>query len=302
MSVRIGEIELLGLQRVHTEDTRALVPLRGPGQLGGQFQDLGREPVTIVLEGFLLGDDTGAALEQLREAQQGAKPLAFAADVIAGVEFTDVLILDFKVRQRAGYRGHYWFSLRVREYTEPPESPGRADAAVDDAVAADADAWANDTTDASAVLQDPASLPDKVADNPALLEQMSADELTGVLGDGAASIGGRQFGDVLASVGEADPNKLGGVLRGLQKKGSLAQFIEKLAAEGVKLKDRLSRVDLAGLAGLVMSITSGTGLVAEFKAVVTKAEAFGRELAALDPLGPFAALIEGAPGAAESDG
>lgn len=301
MSVRVGEIELIGLQSVRTEDTRALVPLRGPGQLGGLFQDLGREPVTIALEGFLLGDDTGAALEQLREAQQGAKPLAFAADVIAGVEFTDVLILDFKVRQLAGFRDRFWFYLRVREYTEPPESPGRADAAVDEAVAADADAWARDTTDASAVLQDPARLPSAVATNPALLEQLSADELSDALGEGADAISGKQLGDVLSSVGEADPRKLGGVLQGMQRKGSLARFIEKLAVEGVKLKQRLAGIDLADVAGLVMSITSGTGVVADFKEVVARAQAFARELADLDPLGPFAALIDGASEAAEGE-
>ena len=61
MPIRIGKIELVGLNRVYTEDTRSLVKQRGPGQAGGLFQDLGREPVTIVMEGILLGDDTPPA-------------------------------------------------------------------------------------------------------------------------------------------------------------------------------------------------------------------------------------------------
>ena len=130
MAVRIGSIELSGLQDIRTVDARNLVQQRGPGQSGSVAQDLGREPLTVVMEGLLLGDDPNAALEELRGAQTDARPLAFAADAIAGAELTDVLIQDLKVRQLAGFRLQYWFHLEVREYTEPPESPGSAAAAV----------------------------------------------------------------------------------------------------------------------------------------------------------------------------
>ena len=124
MPVRIGSIELTGLQDIRTADTRSLVQQRGPGQAGSVAQDLGREPVVVTMEGLLLGDDPHAALEELRQAQTDARPLAFAADAIAGAELTDVLIEDLQVRQLSGYRERYTFHLRVREYTEPPEPAG----------------------------------------------------------------------------------------------------------------------------------------------------------------------------------
>ncbi len=291
MTVRVGEIELIGLQTLHTEDARAIIQQRGPGQQGSISQDLGREPVTIVMEGLLLGD-THAALEELRAAQQEGKPLAFAADVIAGATFTDVLILAFNVRQLAGYRDRYWFHLRVREYTEPPLSGTATQAEVDAAIDADANVWAAGASDAGSVLQDPATLPSKVADNPELIEHLSADELSSVVDAGKASIGGTELGDVLAKVGQTDPSKLGGVLNGLKQKGALATFIEKFAAEGVRLKQRLSGIDLGAVVGLVTDITSGTGIVADLQAVVARAEALTDELTSLDPLGPFAALVE----------
>lgn len=291
MTVRIGEIELIGLQNLHTEDARAFVEQRGPGQQGSVSQDLGREPVTIVMEGLLL-KDTHAALEELREAQQEAKPLAFAADVIAGATFTDVLIIAFKVRQLAGYRDHYWFHLRVREYTEPPVSAAAALADVDAGVDADADAWATGANDAGSVLQDPSALPAALARNPALVEHISAEELSSVVEAGQGTIGGAQLGNVLATVGKNDPEKLGSVLTVLEKKGSLAAYIEKFAAEGVLLKERLSGIDLGAVVSLVTDITSGTGIVADLQQVVAQAEALTSEISSLNPLGPFSTLVE----------
>jgi len=287
----VGEIELVGLQTLHTEDARAFVQQRGLGQQGSISQDLGREPVTIVMEGLLLGD-THAALEELRGAQQEGKPLAFAADVIAGATFTDVLIIAFKVRQLAGYRDRYWFHLRVREYTEPPASDAASIAAVDSDVENDADTWGRGSSGAASVLQNPHSLPAAIEKNPELLEHVSAGELTSIVDAGQESIGGAQLGSVLAKVGETDPTKLGGVLTGLKEKGTLAAFIEKFAAEGVRLKERLAGIELGAVIGLVTDITSGTGIVADFQEVVAQAEALSRELSSLSPLGPFAALVE----------
>ena len=60
MSVRIGKIELTGVQDLHTEEARTLVEQRVPEQQGSVFQDLGREPVTIVIDGLLFGTDAAS--------------------------------------------------------------------------------------------------------------------------------------------------------------------------------------------------------------------------------------------------
>jgi hypothetical protein len=291
MTVRIGDIELIGLQDIHTDDARSLALQRGPGQVGGVFQDLGREPVTVVMEGFLLGEDPHGALEKLRQAQTDGEPMTFAADVVAGAELTDVLILEFKVKQLAGYRDRYWFFLKVREYTEPPESQAASDAAVDDAVAADADAWAEGSVDAGAVLQDPESLVGAVQQNPDLLQHMSPEELSGVMGDAQGVMSGGAFGDVLAAVG--DPEMIGGVLEDMQSAGSLGGFIEKMAGENISLLDKLAGINLGEILQLVQGIVGGTDFLAKLQDIVAKATALGKDLGGLDPLGAIKSITEG---------
>ena len=68
MTVRIGKIELTGVQDLHTEEARTLVEQRVPEQQGSVFQDLGREPLTLVIEGLILGDEALSTLENLRQA------------------------------------------------------------------------------------------------------------------------------------------------------------------------------------------------------------------------------------------
>jgi hypothetical protein len=95
MSVRIGKIELSGVQDLHTEEARTLVEQRVPEQQGSVFQDLGREPVTILIDGLLFGEESLSALETLRQAHAKAEPQSFAADLVVGTDLTDVIIEDF---------------------------------------------------------------------------------------------------------------------------------------------------------------------------------------------------------------
>lgn len=291
MTVRIGDIELVGLQDIHTDDARSLVEKRGPGQLGGVFQDLGREPVTVIMEGYLLGEDPHGALEQLRKAQADAAPMTFSADVIAGAELTDVLILEFKVKQLAGYRDRYWFYLKVREYSEPPESQAANDAAVDDAAAADAAAWSEGGVGAGAVLQDPDSLTDAVQDNPAVLEHLTTEELTDVIGEAAPGMTGADLGNVLAAVG--DPEKIGGVLEGMQNAGSLGGFVEKMAGENFNLLDKLQGINLGEILQLVQGIVGGTDFLKKLQDIVAKATAVGTDIGKLDAIGAIRSIAEG---------
>jgi hypothetical protein len=95
MSVRIGKIELTGVQDLHTEEARTLVEQRVPEQQGSVFQDLGREPVTILIDGLLFGEESLSALETLRQAHAKAEPQSFAADLVVGTDLTEVIIEDF---------------------------------------------------------------------------------------------------------------------------------------------------------------------------------------------------------------
>lgn len=283
MAVRIGSIELTGLQDIRTQDARGLVQQRGPGQTGSVAQDLGREPVVILMNGLLLGDDPHAALEELRQAQTDARPLAFAADAIAGAELTDVLIEDLQVRQLSGYRERYTFHLRVREYTEPPEPAGASMAAVDADVDADAAAWSDGALGAAGVLQDPSSLAGAVAANPGLLAQLSAGELGSVLQSAAGSLSGGDFAGVMRALGEVDVAKFATVIQDLASADNFGDFMEKLAGEGIDLLSELTGVDLGAAASLIKAIAGGSDFLAKLQAVASQAAALAGVIAGFDP-------------------
>jgi len=262
MSVRIGKVDLIGIQEIYTEETRNLVEQRVPDQQGSVFQDLGREPVTLVLEGLLFGPEALPDLEKLRQAQEKAEPLPMAADIAAGTELTEVIIEDLRVRQVAGYASRYRFFMRLREHMEPPRSQAQNDAPVNQAVAADAETWAADSTAACAALEEPAGLADTLMENPELLNHMSADDLADAVADNADKLSAEDLGGTLKIVGTLDPHKMEGMLTGLKEKGALGGFMEKFTAVGKNLKEMLKGVDLIGVAKNVVTLfTVGVELI-----------------------------------------
>jgi hypothetical protein len=283
MAVRIGSIELTGLQDIRTQDARGLVQQRGPGQTGSVAQDLGREPVVILMNGLLLGDDPHAALEELRQAQTDARPLAFAADAIAGADLTDVLIEDLQVRQLSGYRERYSFHLRVREYSEPPEPAGASMAAVDAGIGDEAAAWSEGAVAAAGVLQDPSSLAGAVAANPGLLEQLSAGELGSVLQGAAGALSGGDFAGVLRELGKLDVAKFATVIQDLASADNFGDFMQKLAGEGIDLLEELTGVDLGAAASLIKAIAGGSDFLARLQDVARRAGELGGVIADFDP-------------------
>jgi hypothetical protein len=270
MTVRIGKVELIGIQDIHTEEARNLVEQRVPDQKGSVFQDLGRDPVTVVLSGVLFGDDVLDSIETLRRAQEKAEPLSFAADIAVGTELTDVILEEVTLRQVAGYTDRYPFTIRVREHVEQPESSSKAAAPVNEAVAADADAWANDSLAAAAALQDPATIPQALENNPKLLDHMSADDLAGAMTDKADALSAEDMGGVLQTVGTLDPEKMGGVMEGMRDAGAMGGFMEKFAAAGLSLKQMLAGIDLgAAIQGMVALFTAGVELIRLLKEIGT---------------------------------
>ena len=287
MPVRIGKIELVGLTNIYTEDARNLVQQRVPGQAGSVFQDLGREPVTVVMEGLLLGDDPQAALEELRQAQMKATPMSFASDAIAGADLTDVLIADFQVRQLAGHQNRFSFFLRVKEYVEPPASKDAGVAAVNEAVQQDAKAWAKSSTDAASVLQNPESLMDAVDENPDLLNHLSPDELGSVVNGTKDSLTGKDFGGLMSKLGKVNPGAIIGFVQSLSKAGSIGEFIQKLATEGINLLEEMTGLDLGAALKVIKGIAGAGDFLAKVQAVAKEASALGEAIVGFDPLGPF---------------
>ena len=268
MSVRIGKIELTGVQNLHTEEARTLVEQRVPEQQGSVFQDLGREPVTILIDGLLFGEEALSALENLRQAHAKAEPQSFAADLVVGTDLTDVVIEDFRVRQVAGYRDRYRFSLRLREHIEPPQAADAAMADVNQGVAADAASWGDDSLAAAGVLQDPASLPTALSANPALLDSLDMDALGDAVANNLDSLDTGQLNGVLNTLAAADPAKAGGFFDALGKAGALGGMLAKYAQEGAAF---LKQLDPSKLSSLMKAFSGGLDFLQKLKAVADSA-------------------------------
>lgn len=282
MPVRIGKIELSGLSRIHTEDARKLVKQRGPGEAGGLFQDLGREPITVVMEGILLGDDTQPALEELRLAHANAKPMPFAADIVAGTELTHVLIADLQARQLAGHVNRYSFFLRVREYTEPPEPVDSGAAAVHAAAKADAVTWQQGAIAAAAVKQNPTSLMGKLDENPSLVAHLDAAQLGDLVDKNAATMSGSDFGKLLTTVGQMNPSQVGAMVEVLRTKGRLSEFVEKLSQGGAALLRLARNIQLGEVVALFRMIAGGADFLKHIQEVYAKAASVVREVGNVD--------------------
>jgi len=268
MTVRIGKIELKSVQNLHTEEARTLVEQRVPEQQGSVFQDLGREPVTVVLDGLLFGDDVLSIIEALRTMQAKAEPQSFSADIAVGTELTDVVIEEVRVRQVAGYRSRYRFFMRLKEHVEPPQPASAAVAPVNESVAGDADAWGAGTVAAAGVLQDPASLSGALADNPALLDHLDMGELSDSITNNMDTLSAANLDSMVSSLADADPSKADSLFGKLKDAGSLGGMIMKYVREGI---DFVKNLDPQKLIGLVKAFAGALDFLKALAKVVEDA-------------------------------
>lgn len=292
MSVRIGKIELTGVQDLHTEEARTLVEQRVPEQQGSVFQDLGREPVTIVIDGLLFGSDALSSLETLRQAHAKAEPQSFAADLVVGTDLTEVVIEDFRVRQLAGYRDRFRFSLRLREHIEPPQASDAAMADVNAGVATDAAAWGDGSLAAAGVLQDPASLAAALSANPALLDSLDMDALGDAVANNLDSLDAGQLDGMLNSIAAADPTKAGGLFSALGKAGALGSMLAKYAQEGAAF---LKQLDPSKLSSLMKAFSGGLEFLNQLKKVADAAGRLAGDIAHLQLPPEIERIVKGGP-------
>lgn len=293
MTVRIGQIELNGVQNVHTEESRTLVEQHVPRQDGSIFQDLGRDPLTVFVDGLLFGAAALSGLERLRAARSAVEPLPFAADVLAGSELTEVLIEDLQVRQVAGYPDRYRYTLRLREYRRLPGPAERLQRWIDADVAADAESWAGSSLAAASVLLDPASLPTALLHQPQLLEHLSGTDLGKSILLQAERLTGSDFGGVLQAVGKFDLAKAQDLVEVLRDADGLSGLLQKCVDEGSDFLSELTGIDLKQVAPLLGALRDGFEFLKTLKEVAESAGKLFQHLADFDPLKPLRSLSEG---------
>jgi hypothetical protein len=295
MSVRLGDIELTRLQVVEVDEGRNLVEHRLPGGAGSVFQDLGRGAIGLNLAGLLLGEVALREIETLRAAHADATPLAFSADIAVGSELTDVVIEDFQVYQTPGHTFRYEFSLRVREWTEPPEPAGAAVDAVDAEVAADAEQWNEEAVALGGAMDDPGALAALIAGDPDFLSRVNLDELTQAVLGALGGLDAEDFGHLLAAISGVEPGMVADLLNALADADSLADVFDIIADSGFEFLKELTGVDLGDLLDSVQKFLGGLDFLDKLAKVRDAAKALADEVQGFDLFGELESLAD-APG------
>jgi hypothetical protein len=121
----IGAWEVPSIEHIASEESRRLGVLPVPGLSGDLHQDLGKGALVVEIRGSLSGDEArDTFLEELREKFYAAEPVDFVGDILHEAELEQVLIERFDLAEVAGSPDSFRYSIRLREYTEPPEPPG----------------------------------------------------------------------------------------------------------------------------------------------------------------------------------
>lgn len=197
-----------------------------------------------------------------------------------------MIIEELQIRQVAGYQSRYRYSLRLREYTEPPLSTEAARIPVNQGVAADADAWAAEGLAAAEALENPANLPAVLATQPGVLDHLSAADLGASIARNEGALSGSHFSGILAAVSRIDPTKAIELLQAVRDADSLGAFLQKYADEGLDFLGDLAGVDLGKAGSLVRALAGGLEFLKKLKAVGEKSANLVKDVGAYDPLPP----------------
>ena len=158
--------------------------------------------------------------------------------------------------------------MRLKEHVEPPR-PATADTApVNDSVANDALAWSGGNLAAAGVLHDPASLPDALASNPALLQHLDVGDLSDSITNKMDTLSAGNLDGIISSLADADPSKADGLFGKLKEAGSLGSMVSKYISEGI---DFVKKVDPSKLVGLVKAFAGGLDFLKALAKVVKDA-------------------------------
>lgn len=120
---KVGDADVRNIFNIGTSDSRSLIEHKIPGMEGSVIQDLGRSAVRISFEGTFQGKNAKTLLEQLRSKFKQGTPLPFNSDISGAADVTKVIIEELTIRDTAGFRDKFIFSMALREFKEPPPAP-----------------------------------------------------------------------------------------------------------------------------------------------------------------------------------
>ena len=111
---KVGEIR--SVRSLSVYGRRRIVELPIPGSVGNVFQDMGRNPITIALEGDLVGPNATKVLDDLNSKFELKKPIKFSTDITPISGISEIVIENFTVHFAKGERFMIRYSMILKEY------------------------------------------------------------------------------------------------------------------------------------------------------------------------------------------
>ena len=146
LNIRLDDLELV--KRVDEEgvilETRSIInvalsnrrkvnEIKIPGYDGSVFQDFGRYPITIVVQGLLTGPNSKNTFKDLDSKFRLGKPVQFVSDIPSITEVSEVVIESFRATIVSSSPTSYWYILVLKEHKsvvqEEKETPSQEETA-----------------------------------------------------------------------------------------------------------------------------------------------------------------------------
>lgn len=198
MALEIAGVVLDKLLSIEVSEGARFVRHAVPGLDGDLAQALGRPSVQIRVRGIFYGDTAADNLQTLRGHLLGREPVDFLCELTGQGYFSQVLVDQLNVAQRAGRPDEFDFDCALAEYVPPPPPPaGNPLDGLDAGLLDEAAGLMDDVQNALAAVSDLAGLLAGAADfaNPTTRLPGMLDAFTGASGGAAGALSA--IGDLL---------------------------------------------------------------------------------------------------------
>ena len=129
MHIKIDNVELLkredkdgkireirSIHNLSVYGKRRIVELPIPGSAGNVFQDMGRNPITIIFTGEFVGPNTEGILQDLTAKFESQEPVPFSSDITPISSISEVVIENFAVHYENGVGLGVRYSMMLKEH------------------------------------------------------------------------------------------------------------------------------------------------------------------------------------------
>jgi hypothetical protein len=121
-----GVREVRSILNVTISGKRHVKEFKVPGLEGNVFQDLGRDSLTIIVEGLLTGLNSKNTFQEMNSKFKLGRPVPFITDIPSLTEISEVVVEGFKAKVVSGVSLNYWYLLTLKEHKSSPPQQSEA--------------------------------------------------------------------------------------------------------------------------------------------------------------------------------